>query len=120
MLIELILFSAVVMVGIALLVADPLKRVYPITTSVKVMVRAHLPTPLVLRGAKATGSNRDGCAIDRSAIFCSLSHLHRTISWSICERVLKTLCEATPKPLHAPKENCSIPTVAFEDARDEL
>lgn len=122
MLIELIMFSAVVMVGIALLVSDPIKRVYPITTSVKVMVRAHLPTPLVLGGVKATRNNRDGCAIDRSAIldFCSSSHLHRTISWSICERVLKTLCEATPKPLRAPKENCSIPTVAFEDARDEL
>ena len=85
MLIELIMFSAVVMVGIALLVSDPIKRVYPITTSMKVS-----------------------------------SHLHRTISRSICERVSKTLCEATPKPLHAPKENCSIPTVAFEDVRDKL
>lgn len=85
MLIELIMFSAVVMVGIALLVSDPIKRVYPITTSMKVS-----------------------------------SHLHRTISRSICERVSKTLCEATPKPLHAPKENCSIPTVAFEDVRHKL
>jgi hypothetical protein len=73
MLIELIMFSAVVMVGVALLVSDPIKRVYPIT-----------------------------------------------ISRSIGERVSKTLCEATPKPLHAAKENCSIPTVAFEDARDKL
>jgi hypothetical protein len=72
MLIELIMFSAAVMVGIALLVSDPITRVYPITTSMNVMVRA------------------------------------------------KTLCEATPRPLHAPKENCSIPTVAFEDVRDRL
>jgi hypothetical protein len=85
MLIELIMFSAVVIVGIALLVSDPIKRVYPITTSMKVS-----------------------------------SHRHRTISRSICGRVSKTLCEATPKPLHAPKENCSIPTVAFEDVRDKL
>jgi hypothetical protein len=121
MLIELIMFSAAVMVGIALLVSDPIKRVYPITTSMNVMVRAHLPFPLVLEG-KSTGSNRGRCAIDRSAIldFRSLSHLHRTISRSICERASKTLCEATPRPLHAPKENCSIPTVAFEDVRDKL
>jgi hypothetical protein len=114
MLIELIMFSAVVMVGIALLVSDPIKRVYPITTSMKVMARAHLTTPLVLGGVKATGSNCDRCAIDRSAIldFRSSSHLRRTS--------FETLCETTPKPLHAPKENYSIPTVAFEDVRDKL
>jgi hypothetical protein len=113
MLIELIMFSAVVMVGIALLVSDPIKRVYPITTSMKVMARAHLTTPLVLGGVKAAGSNRGRCAIDRSAIldFRSSSHLGRTS--------FETLCE-TPKPLHAPKENYSIPTVAFEDVRDKL
>ena len=44
MLIELILFSAVVMVGIALLVSDSTKRVNPIATTMKVMVRAHLTT----------------------------------------------------------------------------
>ena len=44
MLIELIMFSAVVMVGIALLVSDSIKRVYSIATSMKVMVRAHLTT----------------------------------------------------------------------------
>ena len=85
MLIELIMFSAVVMVGVALLVSDSTKRVYPFTTSMKVS-----------------------------------SHLHRRISRSICERVSKALCEASPKPLRAPKENCSIPTVAFEDVRDKL
>jgi len=44
MLIELIMFSAVVMVGIALLVSDSIKRVYSIPRSMKVMVRAHLTT----------------------------------------------------------------------------
>jgi hypothetical protein len=122
MLIELIMFSAVVVVGIALLVPDSIKRVYPITTSRKVMVRAHLPTPLVLGGVKVTGSNHDRCATDRSAMlgFCSSSHLYRTSSRSICERVSKRLREATSKPLHTPKENYSIPTVAFGDVRDEL
>ena len=79
MLIELIMFSAVVMVGTLLLVSDSIKRVYPIATSMKVMVRAHLTTPLVLRGVKATGSHRGRCAIDRSAIldFRNSSHIHR-------------------------------------------
>jgi hypothetical protein len=122
MLIELIMFSAAVMVGIALLVSDPIKRVYSITTSMNVMVRAHLPSPLVLEG-KSIGSNRGRCAIERSAIldFRSPSQVHPKISRSICERVFdKHFCEAVPKPLHAPEENYSIPTVAFEDVRDKL
>lgn len=122
MLIELIMFSVVVMVGLALLVPNSTKRVYPITTSMKAMVGAPLAAPLALGAVKSAGSHRDGCAIGRSAIldFCSSSHLHGTISPSICKRVSKTLCEATPTPLHAPEENCSIPTVAFGDVRDKL
>jgi hypothetical protein len=108
MLIELIMFSAVLMVGIALLVSN----------SDQEGLSHHNDRAW---GVKTTG-NRERRAIDRSSIldFCSSSHLHRTISRSICERVSKTLCKTTPKPLHAPKENCSIPTVAFEDVRDKL
>ena len=47
MLIELIMLSAVVMVGIALLVSDSIKRVYSIPRSMKVVVRAHHTTRYV-------------------------------------------------------------------------
>ncbi len=58
MLIELIMFSAVVMVGIALLVSDPIKRVYSIATSMKVTGPCSPHYPSVFRGWKATGSHR--------------------------------------------------------------
>jgi hypothetical protein len=122
MLIELIMFSAVVMVGIALLVPDSIERVYSIATSMQVMVRAHLATRQCSGDGRPLAATARRCAIERSAIldFRSPSHVHRKISRSISERVSKTPCEATPKPLHAPKENYSIPTVAFEDVRDKL
>lgn len=47
MLIELIMFSAVVMVGIALLVSDSIERVYSIPRSMKVAVRTHHTTRYV-------------------------------------------------------------------------
>jgi hypothetical protein len=121
MLIELIMLSAVVMVGIALLVSDPIKSVYSIATSVKGMVRAHLTTRSRVGRPLAAAARR--CATGRSTIldFRSPSRVHPKISRPISERVsYKHFCEAMPKPLHAPKENCSIPTVAFEDVRDTL
>jgi hypothetical protein len=123
MLIELIMFSAVVMVGIALLVSDPSKKVYSIATSMEVMVRAHLTTLQCSGDGRPLAATARRCAIERSAIldFRSPSPVDRKIGRSICERVFdKHFCEAMPKPLHAPKENYSIPTVAFEDVRDKL
>jgi hypothetical protein len=121
MLIELIIFSVVIMVGINLLVSEPSKRVYSIATTMKVMVRAHLSTRS--GGGRPLAAVARRCAIERSAIldFRSPSLVHQKISRPICEKVLdKHFCEAMPKPVHAPKENCSIPTVAFEDVRDTL
>jgi hypothetical protein len=121
MLIELIIFSVVVMVGINLLVSDPSKRVYSIATNMKAMVRAQVTTRSGVGMPLAAVARR--CAIGRSTIldFRSPSRVHWKISRPICERALdKHFCEAMPKPLHAPEENCSIPTVAFEDVRDTL
>lgn len=121
MLIELIIFSAVVMVGINLLVSDPSKRVYSIATTMKAMVRAQVTTRSGVGRPLAAVARRG--AIGRSTIldFRSPSRVHWKISRQICEKVSdKHFCEAMPKPLHAPKENCSIPTVAFEDVRDTL
>ena len=118
MLIELIMLSAVVMVGIALLVSDPITSVYSIATSMKVMVRADLTMRSGVGRPLAAAARR--CAIGRSTIldFRSPSRVHPKTSR---ERVsYKHFCEAMPKPLHAPEENCSIPTVAFEDVRDTL
>jgi hypothetical protein len=121
MLIELIMLSAVVMVGIALLVSDPIKTVYSIAKAMKVMVRAHLTTRSGVGRPLAAAARR--CAIGRSTIldFRSPSRVHRRISRLICERVsYKHFREAMPKPLHAPKESYSIPAAAFEDVRDTL
>ena len=121
MLIELIMFSVVAMVGINLLVSDPSERPYSIATTMKVMVRAHFRTRSGVGSPLAAIARR--CAIGRSTILDSRSpsRVHRKISRPICERVLdKNFCVAMPKTLHAPEENCSIPTVAFEDVRDTL
>jgi hypothetical protein len=89
MLIELIMFSAVVVVGIALLVSDSNERVYPIATSMKVMVRIHLTTRLCSGNGRPLADTARRCAIERSAIldFRSPSHVQRRISRPICERV---------------------------------
>src|SRR3954453_18448138 len=64
MLIELIIFSAVVMVGIALLVSNPIKRVYSIATSMKGMVRAHLTTRLCSWVERPVAAIARRCAIE--------------------------------------------------------
>jgi hypothetical protein len=122
MLIELIMFSAVVMVGIALLVSNPIKRVCSIATSMKVMVRAHL-LPASAPGLE--GHWQPSRADVQSNVQLSWASVARLTfsgrSVGRCARELsKALYEATPKSLHSPEENYSTPTVSFEDVHDKL